>query len=158
MDLCVMPEMIKSLERKPHDGTQHACEVHLSCGCHCPQDPFYSNFSQPSAPGSHISQIPIPTWAVLLSEKFSTQAMKVACPNSIDCCVHPHLQTMPGMHAWSTALAGEIKKLELTFSWWKKPDWYTELRAISQRSHALSFHTWPKCQRQNITWITHSNT
>jgi hypothetical protein len=47
-----MPEMIKSFERKPHDGTQHACEVHLSCGCHCLQDPFYSNFSQPSAPSA----------------------------------------------------------------------------------------------------------
>ncbi len=100
MDLCVMPEMIKSFERKPHDGTQHACEVHLSCGCHCLQDPFYSNFSQPSAPGSHISQIHIPTWAVLLSEKFSTQAMKVACPNSIECWCTPSFTN----NAWHACL------------------------------------------------------
>lgn len=28
-----------------------------------------------------------------------------------------------------------------TFSAWEKPDWYTELRAISHKSHALNFQT-----------------
>jgi hypothetical protein len=150
--------MIKSLERnlmtELNTHVRYICLVDVIAF----RTPFIVIFPNPVCLDPIFPKSPFQPEQCYYLRNSALKQWRLLVQIALNADAHPHLQTMPGMHAWSTALAGEIKKLELTFSWWKKPDWCTELRAISQRSHALSFHTWPKCQRQKITWITHSNT